>query len=256
MRGFLTAEIHGKWLYMPAGIATAILVLSAAVLWLIGLQNPTPRFILDPQAPGRIQAINWPWWREYADLMHGRKYMMLTFDDGPADQATNDAILNTLKKHHAHAAFFIVCRNAQNPAGVQTLKTLIAEGDPIANHSFNHHKIPKLADAELQHEVGDCQKFLEESTGQKIKWFRPPWGQPTPALETALKQYHMTDVLWETNSGDCWLHTPEEVNSATMLEANNGAVVLMHSNHVEALALDRSFTMLEEQGYRFVLADQ
>lgn len=255
LKKILTAKISDQYLYRAFFSVVLIALLAGAVFWLIGLPEPHHRFVLDPADQGRIQPIDLPWWRDYANRLHGRKFVMLTFDDGPGDREINETILRVLKKHHAPAAFFSVCRNARNEAGAQNLRAVAAAGHVVANHSFSHARLAEMPIGDLDREIVQCNQLLTDITGTQVNWFRPPWGQNSPAVLATLKAHHLRDVLWAANSGDSWLHSPEEVTRITMLEVSDNAIILMHSNEVEAKALDKSLTLLEEQGYRFVLAE-
>lgn len=257
MNNILTAKVGNKWLFIPLGTILGLFILTTGCLWLFGMTGPIPRFTLDPGNPGRIKPIDWSWWHAYAEMLNGHKYVMLTFDDGPAEDASiNASILETLEKHHAHATFFSVCRNALKPGGAEALKANVTAGHVIGNHSFSHLPFPKLPPEATEHEVLDCAKILSGITGKEIRWFRPPWGQTSAALTATLEHNHMKNVLWSSNSGDTWLHNPEQINALTEVEVEDGAILLMHSNAVEAQALDKSLSLLESHGYRFVVPEE
>ena len=256
MRKILTAKISNQLGFLVLGGVGVIFSLFTMIFWIIGLKEAPPRFILDPMDSGRIMPVDQSWWRTAADGVHGRKYLMLTFDDGPANREINETILKVLEKHHAHAAFFTVCKNALSEEGAQNLKTLLAAGHVLANHSYSHAKLIDLGLDAVAQEVVQCQKTLADITGKEVKWFRPPWGQNSPALLETLETHKLQDVLWSANSGDSWLHNPADVTEITLAEVDDNSIVLMHSNRVEALALDESLTRLEAKGYRFVLAEE
>jgi len=256
VKKILTAKISNQFGFMVICILGVVFAITSMVCWLIGSQNVPPKFVLNPNDLGVIRAVDQPWWRRYGDLVHGRKYMMLTFDDGPADRETNETILNVLKKHHAHAVFFTVCKNAMNAEGAENLKAVVAAGNILGNHTLTHSRLSEMTPDAVEREVVDCQKVLTDITGREVKLFRPPWGQHSSVLVDILKKHQLKEVLWLANSGDTWLHAPDKINALTVSEVSDNCIVLMHSNAVEARALDRSLTLLEEQGYEFVLAEE
>jgi len=67
-----------------------------------------PRFVLD-KGQGQVDPIGYPLWRRAGDWLSRRKYLVLTFDDGPYGDGVDEHILEILKRHRAHAIFFIVC---------------------------------------------------------------------------------------------------------------------------------------------------
>ncbi len=60
----------------------------------------------------------------------------LTFDDGPHPGKT-PKVLNLLRKHKMHAAFFVVGA-AIRPDTYQLIQRMVAEGHVIGTHSYNH----------------------------------------------------------------------------------------------------------------------
>ena len=246
-----TREITWRW---PAGIS-GVLILMTVVLWLVGLQSPLPRFRLDSAHEGRIVPVEWPWWRKAADMLHGRHYLMLTFDDGPADPATNMRILRILDKHHAHAAFFANCRRADLRGGSSVLQAIIAEGHVVGNHSYTHPHLTRLTPLQLHQEVVNCTRRLEQITGHQVRWFRPPFGESSNIVQAELERDGMKQVMWVINSQDSWQMKPEQIEHWSTTDASNGGILLMHSRSTTADALDRTMTHLELMGYRFVLAE-
>ena len=174
----------------------------SSVFWLLGLQSPLPRFRLDPEDSGRIVPVEWSWWRKAADLLHGRHYLMLSFDDGPADRTTNMRILRILDKHHAHAAFFAICRRADLPGGSSVLQAIVAEGHVVGNHSYTHPHLTSLTPEQLRQEIVNCRQRLEQITGHQVRWFRPPFGESSDMVQTELERDGMKQVMWTVNSQD------------------------------------------------------
>jgi peptidoglycan/xylan/chitin deacetylase (PgdA/CDA1 family) len=65
----------------------------------------------------------------------GKKYVFLTFDDGPNTTIT-PMVLDTLKSFNVHATFFVLGSSAdKNP---QVLKQILNDGHAVANHTYSH----------------------------------------------------------------------------------------------------------------------
>jgi peptidoglycan-N-acetylglucosamine deacetylase len=246
-----TRKISWRW---PAGIL-GVLILMTVVLWLLGLQSPLPRFRLDPEHSGRIVPVEWPWWRKAADLLHGRRYLMLTFDDGPADSTTNMRILRILDKHNAHAVFFAICQRADLSGRASVLQATVAKGHVVGNHSYTHPYMPELTPGRLREEVVNCTQRLEQITGHQVRWFRPPFGASSDRVKAELERDGMDNVMWVANSQDTWQKKPEQIEHWSTSSVSNCEILLMHSFATTADALDRTLTHLEQMGYRFVLAE-
>lgn len=237
-----------------AGLAGAALGIAAlATVWSAQYVEPTPRFVLDPHDSGRVVAIDRGPLAWLADRVHGRKYLVLSFDDGPSDPRTDSAILAILARHQAHALFFSVCARAQSAAGKAALRADAAAGNLVEDHSWTHPHLPRVAPAMLRHEIVDSRAYLRQLSGQSVEWFRPPFGQIDEAVRAQIQRAGMHEVMWDANSEDSWLRTPQEIRYWSTRQASDGAILLMHSHPTTAAALDATLTALERMGYRFVL---
>ena len=245
----LTQEISWRW---PVRILAAAAIFTFGV-WLIGFDYTVPQFQADPDHTGQIEPIDWQWWRQAADWLHGRKYIALTFDDGPSDHATDTTILQILAKHRAHAIFFTICDRSESPQQIADLRADLASGNAIGDHTLTHKHLLKISWAEDVKQVCGCQKHLEELIGRPVRWFRPPYGETSYAIQALAHANGMEELLWGDNSLDTWLRNEKQIDYWTVTTASNYTVVLMHSLPTTAVALDRTLTDLERLGYRFVL---
>lgn len=237
--------------FVPVFVSLAVLILGALGLKLAGDASPPPRFKLD--AHGLLTPIHYPVWRRLSDMLAGRKYIMLTFDDGPYGHGIDAKILAILATHHAHAVFFEVCAHI-NDATRSVPKQILASGNLLGNHSYDHRHLPKLGPADLQHEIAGCSDKLASITGVRPRLFRPPWGQLSPAVSKSIHSAGMQVVLWDANSGDTWLRSRRKIIQMSLYEASlGGHILLMHSRPTTAEALDTLLTRLQQRGFRFVL---
>ena len=78
-----------------------------------------------------------------------RKYVALTFDDGPGPDTP--AVLAELKKLDVPATFFVIGRNVkENP---QVLNQVVAAGHEIGVHTWNHPDLTTLTPKEQESEI-------------------------------------------------------------------------------------------------------
>lgn len=95
-----------------------------------------------------------------------RPDLYLTFDDGPFP--VTDLILDVLKKHDAHATFFVVLqRKAERSTQYKSLKRMVSEGHAIGNHGVDHDPMTKkgylaTTPAEVQKDFDDNTRILKE----------------------------------------------------------------------------------------------
>lgn len=179
-----------------------------------------------------------------------RKLLALTFDDGP-DPAITPRLLATLKKHGAHATFFVLGRCASKQLAL--VKQAAREGHAIGNHSYSHPQStsPAVARQELQRTAA----LIKQATGHQPRLFRPPYGITTGNLCREAQREGYTAFLWTISSADT-----RPISSATIARniihtPNPGDIVLMHDgagHRATAGALDQILTELGAAGFTFV----
>ncbi|MEI6119274.1 MAG: polysaccharide deacetylase family protein [bacterium] len=64
-----------------------------------------------------------------------KKYVALTFDDGP-NENTTPLLLDILKAKNVHATFFLIGQNIQQCSGI--VQRIYDEGHMIGNHTWDH----------------------------------------------------------------------------------------------------------------------
>jgi len=181
------------------------------------------------------------------------KAVLLTFDDGPKSEDIIVSMLDTLDKHGAKAIFFVNgYRVEQNP---ELLKLIYERGFTIGNHSWDHINLKNEDRAVIERQIGDVQAKVEELTGAKPLFFRPPYGSGNDLVKSVAKDHGMLYMTWSNGSLD-WDKSaagkPEAVIQNVLDQLHPGANILMHELQWTADALDELLTKLEEQGYRFI----
>lgn len=183
-----------------------------------------------------------------------KKIVLLTFDDGPKEQAMNQALIDTLKKHNAKAIFFLNgYRIKQKP---ELVKLIHDSGNPIGNHAWDHENLKDMTSAKIDQQVDDVQKIVKELTGKAPEFFRPPFGSGNDYLKAKVKDNKMLYMTWSNGSLD-WDMTNKNNDSGKVIEnvmkqLHAGSNILMHELPWTVKALDTLLTGLEEKGYSFV----
>lgn len=183
-----------------------------------------------------------------------KKIVLLTFDDGPKEQAMNQALIDILKKHNAKAIFFLNgYRIKQKP---ELVKLIHNSGNPIGNHAWDHENLKSMTNEKIDQQVDDVQKIVKELTGQSPVFFRPPFGSGNDYLKAKVKNNKMLYMTWSNGSLD-WDMTNKNNDSGKVIEnvmkqLHGGSNILMHELPWTVKALDTLLTQLEEQGYSFV----
>lgn len=178
------------------------------------------------------------------------RLLALTFDDGPDPQVT-PMVLASLKRHGAHATFFVLGRNVRR--WPELVKQAAAEGHVIGSHGYSHPE--RCSPAEAKRQLRDTADLIEQATGHRPTLFRPPYGIATSNLcQTALSQGYAA-FLWTISSADSRPIGAETIARNVIHTPNPGDIVLLHDgggHAATAKALEQILTELEASGFRFV----
>lgn len=183
-----------------------------------------------------------------------RKEIALTFDDGPYPFFT-PLLLHQLTSEGAPATFFLVGRTVQEYP--ELAQRIVASGDEIGNHTFNHYTLTSLSDEEIYDQIADCGTLLERYTGERVTLFRPPHGHyDTRVIDIARRLGYRT-ILWNDAPDDAPASNDEVpvpvIVERVLSQAKPGGIVLMHSGQYNTiLALPEVIDQLRARGYEFV----
>ena len=194
------------------------------------------------------------------------KVVYLTFDDGPSADVTPQ-ILDTLKKYHAKATFFVVGSNTL--ANPDMLKREYEEGHSIALHSYTHeYSIYTSTDTYFE-DLQQISDLVEETIGKKIDIIRFPGGSSntisanycsgimstlTQMVEEKGYEYYDWDISSGDASGD-GVDVNTLITNATSGSEYDQMTILFHdtsAKQTSADALSSVIEFYEEQGYVFL----
>ncbi|MBQ0848675.1 glycosyltransferase [Streptomyces sp. NPDC057620] len=188
-----------------------------------------------------------------------KHHLVLTFDDGP-DPEWTPKVLDVLKKHDAHAVFFVTGTMASRyPALVQRM---VDEGHEIGLHTFNHPDLSYQSKSRIDWELSQNQLALAGAAGIRTSLFRPPYSSFADAMDD--KSWPVTEyigsrgyltVVNNTDSEDWKKPGVETIIRNATPKGGKGAIVLMHDSggdrHQTVEALDRFLPDLQKKGYEF-----
>jgi cellulose synthase/poly-beta-1,6-N-acetylglucosamine synthase-like glycosyltransferase/peptidoglycan/xylan/chitin deacetylase (PgdA/CDA1 family)/spore germination protein YaaH len=167
--------------------------------------------------------------RRYGSSEHK---VALTFDDGP-DGRWTPLILDTLKKYHAPATFFVIGENVQ--AHIPLMRRVLSEGHEFGNHTFTHPNLALASTRRTKLEIDANERLLEATLNRRTAFWRPPYfGDAEPTTEDELVPVGVaTDrgyitVGLHVDSFDWWLRDPKEVVDSALAQRPRGNIVLLH----------------------------
>lgn len=189
--------------------------------------------------------------KTWSRLPVGRKEVALTFDDGPHPLHTAE-VLDVLKRHSVPATFFCIGKEAERQP--ELMRRLADEGHLVGNHSYCHKGIfPFFTFRRMLVDVERAHKILEESIGQPVTLFRPPFGVTNPTVASVVRRMGYQAVGWSIRSFDTRGEATEKVFRRIVGQIRPGAVILLHDRLPGCAALtERLLEYLEEKGYRVV----
>lgn len=188
-----------------------------------------------------------------------KKELFLTFDAGYENGHTAK-ILDTLKKHHVKATFFVVGNFIETSPDL--VKRMVKEGHLVGNHTFTHPDMSEIATEEaFRQELAKLEDLYEKTTGKKMKkYYRPPQGKYSESNLKMAKKMGYHTIFWSLAYVD-WYEsdqpTREEALEKMVPRIHPGAIVLLHSTSAtNAQVLDELLTKWEDKGYSFKRVDQ
>lgn len=190
------------------------------------------------------------------------KVIALTFDDGPYQPYT-DELLDMLDAKQVKATFFIVGDNAAHDP--ETVQNISAKGHEIALHAGVHTDFLKLNREELIKNIADGRAVVENLTGKKIMYIRPPHGFRDWCVFDAAEENGLTVVNWSVIPRDWTNPGADVIADRVCQDAFPGAIVLLHDGDSPKKLASRAQTVeatgkvidrLRQQGYRFVTVSE
>lgn len=165
-----------------------------------------------------------------AVFSHGRRSdarVALTFDDGASPDNCR-RILAILVSRGVPATFFPVAEAM--PADPGLWRMVVAEGDPIGDHTLTHPQMPTLTEAQQFRQIDGARRLAERVSGTSLlRVFRPPYGAYDAAtLQAAAAAGFPTILLWDTSDRDTSPNGTVAEMLAAAERATNGSVILMH----------------------------
>ncbi|KAF9946905.1 chitin deacetylase [Mortierella alpina] len=131
----------------------------------------------------------------------------VTFDDGPAPSTST--LLDYLRNQKISASFFVMGSNVIMYPDI--LKREVAEGHHLASHTWSHHALTTLTNAQIVAEMKWTEKAVMDITGLRLKYMRPPYGEINNRVRFVLKRLGYVVVDWTGDEFDTldWQPIPE-----------------------------------------------
>ena len=182
------------------------------------------------------------------------KVVYLTFDAG-YENGNIERILNTLQKHQATGAFFILKNLIErNPDLVRRMRD---EGHLVCNHTAKHKDMTKMSCKEdFARELTSLEELYQQTYGVEMpKYYRPPEGRLSEENLKWARELGYKTVMWSFAYAD-WDNEKQPSHEYAMRKIldnlHNGEIMLLHpTSSTNAEIMERLIITLKEQGFRF-----
>jgi peptidoglycan/xylan/chitin deacetylase (PgdA/CDA1 family) len=191
----------------------------------------------------------------------------LTYDDGPNEPYTHQ-LLDVLSRHQIRATFFLIGHFAkQHP---QVVKAVHQAGHLIGSHTMHHPRLMYSSRNRIRAELAESTAILEDITGERVRYFRPPFGARRPELFHILREMDQVPVMWNVSAHDWKARSAAEIEGRIERgilrnqRRRRGSNILLHDGSHTAFGVDRRRTvtatanllaLAPRGGLRFVTVD-
>lgn len=193
-------------------------------------------------------------------ILSASKKVVLTFDDGPHPKTT-PKILKILQQRNLKAIFFVLGMQAKKYP--ELVRQIYDEGHLIGNHSVAHKDLTQISENEAMNEIVNASDIIENITGERPRYFRPPYGAIDKKALRIVKQQNMKSILWTVDPKD-W-QSRNEVLILRRIDKQlgitsgkqKGGMILLHDIYPSTVrALDAVLDRLAGNNYIISTIDQ
>lgn len=189
------------------------------------------------------------------DSKEEKKYLALTFDDGPYPKVTN-RILDVLEENGAKATFFVMGNRLDTNGDTykDAVKRAYSLGCQIGNHTYSHKDLTKLSAKEIKKEVSRSNDCINAIAPMGDAVLRPPYGARNDTVYSTVK---VPMITWSVDTED-WKSKDRDTIVKNILDTvSDGDIVLMHDLYEStADAVEVVVPKLIEMGYELVTVDE
>lgn len=187
------------------------------------------------------------------------RVVALTFDDGPAPEATT-SLLAVLRDKGVRSTFFVV--GAELKRNPELGRLIVQGGHELGNHSYSHKRLVFKSLSFIAGEILQTDQLIREAGFEGPIQFRPPYGKKLVMLPYYLKSKGRKSIMANLQ--------PDSIksvgNDANMIVRHvesrvvPGSIILLHvmykSNGPSLEAVPGIIDALHSQGYSFVTVSE
>lgn len=176
-----------------------------------------------------------------------KKYVALTFDDGP-NPYTTSGLVDMLEEKGVKATFFMVGYNIEEYRS--TVKKVFDHGHDIGLHSYGHTDYSRMKGEDVISDLDKCSELVYNITGRYPYLVRPPYGSIDMKKIDTDKYFF---VNWNVDPLDWKNDSAEKIAKEAIDHTTSGSIILLHDIYQQSCdAAEIIIDTLLEKGYRFV----
>lgn len=208
----------------------------------------TPRPINTP-GPDEGKIRNWP---------SGRKWVALTYDDGPHPEWT-PKMIELLRSKNVKATFYLLGQEIKRFPDIA--REIHENGFELGNHTMNHPNFnqSKWNSENITEQLQDTNDLIAEYAGvNKVLTMRPPYGNTPKKLEAVCKDLGLAIIAWDVDTND-WESgvTADDMVENIMKNLKDGSIILMHDKHKKTYdTTEAVIDKIRAEGYEFVTVSE
>jgi peptidoglycan/xylan/chitin deacetylase (PgdA/CDA1 family) len=184
-----------------------------------------------------------------------KPWVALTFDDGP-DPETTPRILDTLRRHGAHATFFLISERI--PGNEAIVSRIVAERHELANHLTRDEPSIELSPEAFERNL--LATHSELARYGPVRWFRPGSAWFDREMLTTLEKHEYRIALGSVYSFDPQIPSVWVASRYIEWTVEPGSIVILHDGGSRGertrIILDIVLPELERRGLRAVTLSQ
>ena len=130
---------------------------------------------------------------------------------------------------------------------------MLAEGDAIGNHSWNHPQFFPMSSQAVRKQIRKTNAVIRKATGKTPALMRPPFGEQNARLRKAIRSFGDAVILWSVDTQDWKYRNTKRLVSYVAKHAKRNAIVLMHDvRPTTRAAVAGIVAKLQAKGYTLV----
>lgn len=177
-----------------------------------------------------------------------KKYVALTYDDGPS-KLTTLALIDLLEKYDSSATFFINGNHAQD--NKELVKEIYERGNEIGNHTLDHVWLTKMTYEEKKRQIYGNESLLKFLSGQEGNMLlRPPYGDID---ESILEAFAVPVIMWSIDSRDWEIRDVAAIQRNVLSNVEDGDIIIMHDGYTSTISATKQVLKeLKSKGFEVV----